>query len=64
LTFEKVNLNWKDYVKTSEKYKRPVATGNLVADTRKLEKKLGIKPKIMIDDLISIMLENDLNSLK
>ena len=64
IAFEKVNLNWKDYVKTSDKFKRPVNTGKLVADTRKLQKKLGIKPKIMIDDLISIMIESDLNSLK
>lgn len=64
IAFNKANLDWKDFVKTSDKYKRPIPTGNLVADTRKLKKKLGIQPKIMIDDLISIMIDSDLKNLK
>lgn len=62
--FDKVNLNWKDYVRTSDKFKRPVPTGVLCADTSKLEKKLLIKPKVLIDELIDIMLESDMNEIK
>ncbi len=62
--FDKVNLNWKDYVITSDKFKRPVPTGTLCADTSKLEQKLSIKPKVLIDELIDIMLESDLNDIK
>ena len=62
--FDKVNLNWKDYVITSDKFKRPVPTGTLCADTSKLERKLSIKPKVLIDELIDIMLESDLNDIK
>ena len=62
--FDKVNLNWKDYVITSDKFKRPVPTGTLCADISKLEQKLSIKPKVLIDELIDIMLESDLNDIK
>jgi len=63
IAFDKVDLHWKDYVTTSEQFKRPVATGSLCADTSKLEKKLSIKPNVLIDDLISIMLESDLKNV-
>ena len=63
IAFNKVDLNWKDYVKTSDEFKRPVPTGALCADTSKLEKKLSIKPQVLIDDLISIMLESDLKNV-
>jgi GDPmannose 4,6-dehydratase len=64
LAFEKVNLNWRDYVKTSEEFKRPVPTGRLAADTSKLQKKLGIKPEVLIEELISIMVESDIKTLE
>jgi GDPmannose 4,6-dehydratase len=64
IAFDKADLNWKDYVTTSEQFKRPVPTGTLCADTSKLEEKLSIKPKVLIDDLISIMLENDLKNVR
>tara|TARA_Y100000590_G_C15748301_1_gene1023097 strand:+ start:10136 stop:11113 length:978 start_codon:yes stop_codon:yes gene_type:complete len=63
IAFNKVDLNWKDYVKTSDEFKRPVPTGTLCADTSKLEEKLSIKPQVLIDDLISIMLESDLKNV-
>lgn len=58
--FNQQNLDWKKYVKTSSEFKRPVSTGNLCADISKLKSKLSIEPKVQIDDLISIMLESDI----
>jgi GDPmannose 4,6-dehydratase len=60
--FEKVSLNWEDYVETSEQFKRPVQTGSLMADNSKLEREIGVKPKIMIDDLIELMIQADLGT--
>jgi GDPmannose 4,6-dehydratase len=64
ITFEKVELNWKDYVETSDEFKRPVQTGSLAADISKLYNKLRVKPEVMIDELITIMVESDLKSIK
>lgn len=60
--FEKVGLNWEQYVETSEQFKRPVQTGSLRADNSKLQRKIGIKPKILIDDLIELMVQADLEA--
>ena len=61
-TFEKVDLNWEDYVTTSSEFSRPVSTGNLCADISKLKNNLNIEPQVQIDDLISIMLDHDLSN--
>ena len=58
--FDKVDLNWRDYVTTSEQFKRPITTGNLAADITKLKTLVGIRPTVTIDELISLMLEHDL----
>ncbi len=60
IAFNQADLNWEDYVKTSEKFKRPVSTGNLKADISKLKNSLNIKPEVLIEELISIMLDSDL----
>lgn len=60
MTFDAINLNWQDYVTTSEALKRPIATGQLQADTSLLRTDLGVTPKVSIKQLIEIMLENDL----
>jgi GDPmannose 4,6-dehydratase len=62
--FKQQNLEWEKYVKSSIEFKRPVSTGNLRADISKLKSKLGIEPKVKIDELISIMLESDIKSLE
>jgi len=60
--FEKVELDWREYVETSDTFKRPVPTGSLRADNSKLERMVGIKPKILIDHLIELMIEHDLET--
>tara|TARA_B100000989_G_scaffold213282_1_gene162074 strand:- start:472 stop:1464 length:993 start_codon:yes stop_codon:yes gene_type:complete len=62
-TFSQQNLDWEKYVKTSNEFKRPVSTGNLCADISKLRSELSIEPRIQIDDLISIMLESDIETV-
>jgi GDPmannose 4,6-dehydratase len=60
--FEKVGLDWKDYVETSDAFKRPVPTGSLRADNSKLKRMVGIKPKVLIDQLIELMVAHDLEA--
>lgn len=60
--FEKVGLNWKVYVETSDVFKRPVPTGSLRADNSKLERMVGVKPKVLINELIELMLKHDIEA--
>ncbi len=62
-SFSKLNLDYKDFVKTSDALKRPLPTGTLKADTSKLENTFKTKPKVLIDELISLMIESDLKQL-
>ena len=48
------------YVKIDDKFKRPAEVDLLVGDSSKAHQKLGWKPKVNFEDLVSIMLENDL----
>jgi GDPmannose 4,6-dehydratase len=48
------------YVKIDEKFKRPAEVDLLVGDSSKAHRKLGWKPKVNFEELVSIMLENDL----
>jgi len=60
IAFDKINMNWNDFVETSKEFKRPVKTGDLCADTTKLKKLLNVSPKVKISELIDIMLDSDL----
>ena len=60
--FEKVELDWESFVKTSSEFSRPVSTGNLCADISKLKNELNTEPQVQIDELISIMLDYDLSN--
>lgn len=62
-TFDKVDLNWEEFVTTSNEFKRPKNTGNLRADITKLKAKLSIQPEVDIDELIEIMLHHDIKEL-
>ena len=59
LAFSHVNLNWEDYVSTSEKYFRP----NEV-DYSKAKQKLGWSPKTSFEDLVKMMVDYDLDLAK
>jgi GDPmannose 4,6-dehydratase len=48
------------YVKIDDKFKRPAEVDLLVGDSSKAHRKLGWKPKVNFEELVSIMLENDL----
>ena len=59
--FQIVNLDWNDYVVTSEKYLRPNEVDYLLGDPTKIKKVLGWQPEVTFQELVKMMVENDLN---
>ena len=59
--FKSVDLNWEDYVQTSELYFRPNEVDYLLGDPSKAKKELDWKPSVSFNDLITMMVENDLH---
>lgn len=56
--------DWKEYVEISEKYMRPKDIDNLIGDYSKAKKELGWIPEIDYHELIHMMVDNDINSIK
>ena len=64
LSFEKVNLNWEDYVVSDEKYYRPNEVGFLLGDSSKAQKELNWKIKTSFSDLVEMMVDADIELAK
>jgi len=58
--FSYVGLSWEDYVRVDQKYFRPTETDDLLADSSKIRKIFGWKPKICFKDLVKIMVDADM----
>ena len=58
--FEHVGLNYKDYIIIDKNLFRPAEVNALLANYSKAEKELKWKPKITFENLVSNMVENDL----
>tara|TARA_B100000029_G_scaffold409102_1_gene410574 strand:- start:114 stop:1094 length:981 start_codon:yes stop_codon:yes gene_type:complete len=63
LAFSMVGLNYKRYVKIDKNLIRPSEVDTLKADFSKAKRILKWKPKISFKELVSEMVESDLNSL-
>ena len=59
LAFQYYDLNYKDYVETSEKYLRPNEVEFLLGDASKAKNELGWEPKTDINSLVKLMVEED-----
>ncbi len=64
LAFEHVDLNWENFVVTSERYMRPNEVNFLLGDYSKANKELGWKPKTTFKSLVEMMVESDLELAK
>ena len=62
--FEHVGLNYKDHVIVDENLIRPAEVDTLLADYSKAKKILKWEPKISFDDLVTSMVESDLEFIK
>lgn len=58
--FSLIGLNWEDFVKISDQYKRPAEVPALLGDASKAERILGWEPKTKFRDLVKMMLASDL----
>ncbi|MEH1853533.1 MAG: GDP-mannose 4,6-dehydratase [Nostoc sp.] len=63
LAFSYVNLNWQDYVEFDERYLRPSEVELLIGDSTKARQNLGWAPSVTFEELVSLMVEADLQAL-
>jgi GDPmannose 4,6-dehydratase len=61
--FSAVDLDYQDYVVQDPRFYRPAEVDLLVSDPTKAKKVLGWEPKIRFDELVTMMVEADLNYL-
>jgi len=61
--FSYVGLNWREFVKTDQKYFRPTETEDLAADSSKIKKAMGWDPKVQFKDIIKIMVDADMRKV-
>jgi len=54
--FEKLDLDWEEYVRYDGRYSRPKEVPALMGDPRKIKRVLGWEPQINIDELIDEMI--------
>ena len=60
ITFSKLDLEWEDFVETSERYFRPNEVDYLLGDSSKAQKELNWTPKTSFEELVDLMIESDL----
>ena len=58
--FSQVDLNWQDYVEFDPRYLRPTEVDYLLGDPTKAKRELGWEPKVDFKQLVSMMVEHDL----
>ncbi len=63
VAFERVGLNWKEYVQIDKKFLRPAEVDLLVGDCSKAKNQLGWEPKVSFEELIQMMVDEDLKRL-
>ncbi len=64
VAFSCAGLDWKKYVEIDPKLVRPAEVDYLCGDASKARRVLGWKPEVNFQQLIEMMVEADLNSLK
>jgi GDPmannose 4,6-dehydratase len=58
--FQKLDLDWEEYIAIDQRYFRPTEVDVLLGDSTKAQEKLGWNPKVGFDQLIDMMIEADL----
>jgi len=63
IAFGHVGLRWEDHVAIDEKYMRPAEVDLLIGNPGKAEKVLGWHPKTSFEDLVTMMVDADIELL-
>ncbi|MEF7439063.1 GDP-mannose 4,6-dehydratase [Paenibacillus lautus] len=64
IAFDHVGLNWRDYVVIDPKFVRPAEVDLLLGDCTKAKGKLGWELEVGFKELVTMMVDSDLNRLK
>jgi GDPmannose 4,6-dehydratase len=64
LAFAHVGLDWKDFVTVDPHYFRPTEVDILQGDASKAQRVLGWKPKVRFSELVKLMVDADLESVR
>ena len=64
IAFSHVGLNWRDYVVIDQKFVRPAEVDLLLGDCTKAKEKLGWELEVGFKELVTMMVDSDLNRLK
>lgn len=60
VAFDKLGLDWEQYVKLDKKYERPAEVDLLIGNPAKAKQQLGWTPKVKFKDLVAIMVNSDM----
>ena len=60
LAFNEVKLDYKEFLKTDEKFMRPAENSILLADSSKAKKVFNFQPKTNLKKLVKMMVNHDL----
>lgn len=60
--FAYAGLDWRPYVKTSDRYLRPLDVNALVADSARAREKIGWQPRVGFHELVAIMVDADVEA--
>lgn len=63
-SFERVGLDWQEYVRFDERYLRPTEVDALVGDATRASELLGWTPRVMTPQLAQIMVDADIAALE
>jgi GDPmannose 4,6-dehydratase len=63
LAFERVGLDWKEYVTIDPLYYRPAEVENLLADPSKARKTLGWRHRVGFRELVNIMVDAEVRAI-
>ena len=61
--FAEVDLDYRKYVITDERFRRPAEVDQLIGDSRKARKVLGWQPKYSFEELVREMVQSDLEAV-
>jgi GDPmannose 4,6-dehydratase len=63
VAFDQVGLDWEQYVKIDDAFKRPAEVDLLVGNPEKAKRVLGWEPRTNFEQLIRLMVDADLELL-
>ena len=63
MAFSAAGLDWRDHVKTDERFMRPAEVPELRGDASKARGKLGWMPKTSFEELVEMMVRADVERI-